>query len=124
MLIVIAILGILAAVIIPNINGFLTSGNVAAANSELSSIQTGLQAYNAENPNAVAFYVSNTSFVTDTTHTVGLDPFLSGAPVGTYCFIASNGMLILNQTQGGTKAETSGGPWYNGLIWNGTQFHR
>ena len=34
LLIVIAILGILAAVIIPNINGFLTSGRVAAANSE------------------------------------------------------------------------------------------
>ena len=40
LLIVIAILGIIAAVIIPNIAGFLTSGNVAAANTEAENIKT------------------------------------------------------------------------------------
>jgi type IV pilus assembly protein PilA len=40
LLIVIAILGIIAAVIIPNIAGFLTSGNVAAANTEVENVKT------------------------------------------------------------------------------------
>jgi prepilin-type N-terminal cleavage/methylation domain-containing protein len=40
LLIVIAILGIIAAVVIPNISGFLTSGNVAAANTEVENVKT------------------------------------------------------------------------------------
>ena len=48
LLIVIAILGILAAVIIPNVSGFIKSGHVAAMNSELAAVQTAAQAYVAE----------------------------------------------------------------------------
>jgi len=40
LLIVIAILGIIAAVVIPNIAGFLTSGQVAAANTEAENVKT------------------------------------------------------------------------------------
>ena len=40
LLIVIAILGIIAAVVIPNISSFMTSGNLAAANSELEQVKT------------------------------------------------------------------------------------
>jgi type IV pilus assembly protein PilA len=40
LLIVIAILGIIAAVVIPNIAGFLTSGQVAAANTEVENVKT------------------------------------------------------------------------------------
>jgi type IV pilus assembly protein PilA len=48
LLIVIAVLGILAAVIIPNVAGFIKSGHVAAANAELASVQTAAQAYYAD----------------------------------------------------------------------------
>ena len=44
LLIVIAILGILAAVIIPNVSKFIGTSNVAAANSELAQIGTAGQA--------------------------------------------------------------------------------
>ena len=49
LLIVIAVLGILAAVIIPNVAGFIKSSHVAAANAELAAVQTGAQAYYADN---------------------------------------------------------------------------
>ena len=47
LLIVIAILGIIAAVVIPNIAGFITSGNVAAANTELENVKTAELGYYA-----------------------------------------------------------------------------
>ena len=106
LLIVIAILGILAAVIIPNVSGFITSGKVSAANSELAAIQTAAEAYQAENPSAVAFTESST--------TNTLSNYLVGAPVGGYSFAAS---VVLITT--GT-----GKPSYGTLTWNGTQFAR
>jgi type IV pilus assembly protein PilA len=84
LLIVIAVLGILAAVIIPNVIGFVTSGKLAAANSEVASIQTAIQAYQAEH----AVYPTGTAavFATD------LSPYLSSATKGTYtCDV--NGVL-------------------------------
>ena len=44
LLIVIAILGILAAVIIPNVSKFIGTSNVAAANSELAQVGTAAEA--------------------------------------------------------------------------------
>ena len=44
LLIVIAILGILAAVIIPNVSRFIGTSHVAAANSELAQVGTAAQA--------------------------------------------------------------------------------
>jgi prepilin-type N-terminal cleavage/methylation domain-containing protein len=49
LLIVVAILGILAAVIIPNVFGFLRTGNLAAANTEVATVKTAAAAYYAEN---------------------------------------------------------------------------
>ena len=48
LLIVIAILGIIAAVVIPNIAGFMTSGQLAAANTEAENVKTGSLAFFAE----------------------------------------------------------------------------
>jgi|SRR3989304_9988912 len=48
LLIVVAILGIIAAVIIPNISGFMATGNQAAANSEAESLKTASLAYFAD----------------------------------------------------------------------------
>ena len=48
LLIVVAILGIIAAVIIPNIGAFMVTGTLAAANSEAENVKTGSLAYFAE----------------------------------------------------------------------------
>ncbi len=47
LLIVVAILGILAAVVLPNVSGFLSTGNLAAANSEVAAVKTASAAYYA-----------------------------------------------------------------------------
>src|SRR4030042_6481330 len=49
LLIVIAILGILAAVVVPNLAGFIGAGNAAAANQEVANVETAAMAYYAEN---------------------------------------------------------------------------
>jgi prepilin-type N-terminal cleavage/methylation domain-containing protein len=48
LLIVVAILGIIAAVVIPNIGAFMTTGTLAAANSEAEQVKTASLAYFAE----------------------------------------------------------------------------
>jgi len=49
LLIVVAILGIIAAVIIPNIAGFMATGYQAAANSEAETVKTAALGYFADN---------------------------------------------------------------------------
>jgi type IV pilus assembly protein PilA len=44
-LIVIAVLGILAAIIIPNVSTYLDTGHVTAANTELATVKTAVAAY-------------------------------------------------------------------------------
>jgi type IV pilus assembly protein PilA len=77
LLIVIAILGILAAVIIPNVSGFIVSGKVAAANSEAASVQTAIQAYSAEHSGG--FPTGSAA-----TFAAAVLPYLSGATKGSY----------------------------------------
>lgn len=48
LLIVVAILGILAAVIIPNVTSFMTTGTLNAANTEAENVKTASLAYFAE----------------------------------------------------------------------------
>jgi prepilin-type N-terminal cleavage/methylation domain-containing protein len=50
LLIVIAILGILAAVAVPMVSGALANGKVAAANTEVASVQTAAQMYLVGHP--------------------------------------------------------------------------
>jgi type IV pilus assembly protein PilA len=47
LLIVVAILGILAAVVVPNLAGFIGTGNAAAANQEVANVETAAMAYYA-----------------------------------------------------------------------------
>ena len=49
LLIVVAVLGILAAIIVPNLIGFLITGKIAAANAEAASVETAALAYYADN---------------------------------------------------------------------------
>lgn len=45
LLIVIAVIGVLAAVMVPNVSGFIKTGNIAGANAEAASAKTAAQAY-------------------------------------------------------------------------------
>jgi prepilin-type N-terminal cleavage/methylation domain-containing protein len=48
LLIVVAILGILAAVVVPNVGGFFSTGKLNAANTEVQNVKTAAMAYYAE----------------------------------------------------------------------------
>jgi len=48
LLIVIAILGIIAAIVVPNVAGFMTSGTLNAANTEVANVKTAAVGYLAE----------------------------------------------------------------------------
>ena len=70
MLIVIAILGILAAVAIPNVSTYLTNGKLSAANTEVNILNLGITSYqadhNGDNPATIAdilIYISPTTTI-------------------------------------------------------------
>jgi len=85
LLIVIAILGIIAAVIIPNIAGFMVSGRIAAANDELANVRTGALGYYAGVGNntwpATSAVLAVTGYLSGTlkaAYTFDADGWLSG----------------------------------------------
>jgi type IV pilus assembly protein PilA len=51
LLIVIAILGIIAAIVVPNVAGFMTSGTLNAANTEAQNVKTAAVGFLAEEGN-------------------------------------------------------------------------
>ena len=84
LLIVIAILGILAAVAIPNVASFIKSGRISAANSELANVQTANQAYAADN---------NGTFAADSSTLTGTPNYFNGTLTGSYTFDTSSGAI-------------------------------
>jgi type IV pilus assembly protein PilA len=82
LLIVVAILGILAAVIVPNLASFLGTGTVAAANTEAANVETAALAYYADNDGV---------WPTDSD---ALTTYLSNPPKGTYTFSATSGKIV------------------------------
>src|SRR4030042_4970883 len=112
LLIVVAILGIIAAVIIPNIGTFMTMGTVAAANSEAENVKTASLAYYADaqvwpNSTASSVMVGNVTYAFLDHH--------PGTLKASYSFSAAgflNGVGDPGGTGGGT---TSSG--YNGIEW-------
>ena len=53
LLVVVAILGVLAAVALPNVTQFITSGTTEANNTELQAVQTAVDLYMTKNKVAV-----------------------------------------------------------------------
>ena len=106
LLIVIAILGILAAVIIPNVAGFVLSGNIGAANSEAAAVKTAVQGFLADNPTA-------TGTIEDVTSTSvagkGYSDFLpsGGAPKAVYTYTISTGNITAVVDGAGTTWPTT-----------------
>ncbi|MBA7660828.1 Type II secretion system protein G [subsurface metagenome] len=73
LLIVIAILGIIAVVVIPNVGGFMKTGNLATANTEVAAVKTA----------SVAYYADDGDFPTTS---ASFAPYLNKPPKSTYHF--------------------------------------
>jgi type IV pilus assembly protein PilA len=82
LLIVVAILGILAAVIIPNVSTFMKTGTLNAANTEAENVKTA----------ALAYYAENSIWPTDSDDLVS-ENFTAGTLKATYTFDAGTGFI-------------------------------
>lgn len=98
LLVVVAILGILAAIVIPNVSRFTTSGNLAAANTELMNVRTAETGYYGEHH-------------TWSANSTALGPFLNGTLTGSYSFNTSNGWVVAASGWTGLTFDISGQAW-------------
>jgi type IV pilus assembly protein PilA len=91
LLIVIAILGIIAAIVVPNVAGFMTSGTLNAANTEAQNVKTAAVGYLAEHgawptdSNALGDFLEGGSTALRATYVFGGDSIIDAdtAPSGT-----------------------------------------
>ncbi len=98
LLIVIAILGIIAAIVVPNVAGFMVSGQLNAANTEVQNVKTAEVGYLAEHG-------------TWPTSSDDLVPYLSGTIKATYTFSA-------NTITAATPIASGG--WPTSIKWDAT----
>lgn len=96
LLIVVAILGILAAVLVPNLISFLTTGKVAAANTEVASVET----------SALAYYADHDGAWPTSAQLLFTDNYTSVAPHENYTFDAYGKVVPANTTWGGNAGFT------------------
>jgi type IV pilus assembly protein PilA len=99
LLIVVAILGILAAVIIPNVATFMTTGKLNAARTEAENVKTGALAYFADH-GGLSGAVNNGWPSTSDDLVNGA--YVSAAPIADYTF--SNSGNITGATYPGSPA--------------------
>jgi type IV pilus assembly protein PilA len=86
LLIVVAILGVLAAVVIPNVGTFMGTATLNAANTEAANVKTA----------AIAFYADKNppTWPADAAALTGATPpYLTGTLVGTYTFSPTDGSI-------------------------------
>ena len=98
LLIVIAILGIIAAIVVPNVGGFMTAGRLNAANTEAANIKTA----------AVGYLAEEGDWPDDSSQ---LGDFLEGRPKATYDF---GGDSTIESTT------DIGDGWGSDIRWNAT----
>ena len=101
LLIVIAILGVIAAVVIPNASGFMIAGTLNAANTEAANMKTAALGYMAENNGT---WPGGSSDVGD---------YYAGTLKASYTFDTSTGFIS------GADATIAGG-WGTAITWNAT----
>lgn len=106
LLVVVAILGVLAAVAIPNVSKFVKSGQLAAANTELATVETAAIAYAADHANTLAS--TDTFTQADLGAAGGVPGYLDKPVAGTYTF----------DYQGHLVSSGTGAPTYGDLNWN------
>jgi type IV pilus assembly protein PilA len=113
LLIVVAILGIIAAVIIPNIGTFMTMGVVSAANSEAENVKTASLAYYAD----AGVWPDTTASVSPSGNYSFTDYF-AGTLKASYHF-DDDGFLDGVADPGGNPVTGDGGTssQYNGIHW-------
>ena len=108
LLIVVAILGIIAAVIIPNIGTFMTMGTVAAANSEAENVKTA----------SLAYYADVQQWPEDTTSTSGnysFGDYVAGTLKADYYFDTDGFITGVSTKDAGASGTTSDA--YDGIEW-------
>jgi type IV pilus assembly protein PilA len=95
LLIVIAIIGVLAAIIVPNVTGLVGSGQPEAAKAELTTIQTAMDTMmakaNISTVTAVGTATKDMTSFPDSTHKLS-DYLRSSTTKGTYT-CSSNGLV-------------------------------
>jgi len=79
LLIVVAILGILAAVVIPNVGAFMITGTLNAANTEAENVKTA----------SLAFYAEKGTWTGVNNATTGYPAYITGTLKGVYTFSES-----------------------------------
>jgi len=104
---VIAVLGILAAIVIPNASAFMLTGTLNAANTEASSVKTA----------ALGYYNDNQAWPADS-KTAGFGDYCDGTVKAVYTFdtdgsIIGAGMII--------EAGTDPDDWGDGILWDETK---
>lgn len=108
LLIVVAILGIIAAVIIPNIGTFMTMGVVSAANTEAENVKTA----------SLAYYADAGVWPTDTGSTSGnysFTDYYAGTLKASYSFDTDGFLDGVGDPGGAGGGTTSSG--YSGIHW-------
>ena len=96
LLIVVAILGIIAAVVIPNLGAFMVTGRISAANTELENVKTA----------SLAYYAENEAWPDDS---AVLNTYMAGNLTGHYVFDTAWGWIIT-----GTLWQAQGLAWTPG----------
>ncbi len=97
LLIVVAILGIIAAVVIPNLGAFMVTGRISAANTEVENVKTA----------SLAYYAENEAWPADSGV---LNLYMAGTLTGNYTFDTEWGWIT-----GGLGWQPSGLAWTDGL---------
>jgi prepilin-type N-terminal cleavage/methylation domain-containing protein len=108
LLIVVAILGIIAAVIIPNIGTFMTMGVVSAANTEAENVKTA----------SLAYYADAGVWPADTGSTSGnysFSDYYAGTLKASYSFDSDGFLDGVGDPGGAGGGTTSSG--YSGIHW-------
>jgi len=108
LLIVVAILGIIAAVIIPNIGTFMTMGVVSAANTEAENVKTA----------SLAYYADAGIWPDDTGSTSGnysFTDYYAGTLKASYSFDTDGFLDGVGDPGGAGGGTTSSG--YSGIHW-------
>ena len=102
LLIVIAIIGVLAAIVVPNVTGLIGSGQPEAAKAELATVQAAMDTMMAKasltTVTAVTTATSNMAAFPDATHPLSPNYLRSATTKGTYTCTTSG--LVSQATTG------------------------
>jgi len=107
LLIVVAILGILAAVIIPNVGGIFGGATLNAANTEAANVKTAAVAYVADNDGS---WPAHSTLLTPT--------YLSGTLKATYYFNVTDVGVGIGLIESATPLPAPDG--WTGITWDNT----